>query len=243
MKIQLISFINNIPSRERLELTHKVINESEADLLLFSANTILYENEIQQLRNLIINKDVEVIFGLNNLRSEMISNSLYHIKDSNIKNLYTNLLFEEEDEISYNKELIDRLVYEYETRRRLLINSLSILIIQGGEMNILRNIQDNKLEFVLSNDIDLTNRFVNIINTTDIFLHTIDSPLSNQRRINLRGSFLSKGNKYYFSSSNTKNGSKVLNMKNLQYAVSNTKELLEIDKFIIGSSISRVYEI
>ena len=74
MKIQLISFINNIPSRERLELTHKVINESEADLLLFSANTILYENEIQQLRNLIINKDVEVIFGLNNLRSEMISN-------------------------------------------------------------------------------------------------------------------------------------------------------------------------
>lgn len=243
MKIQLISFINDIPSRERLELTHKVINESEADLLLFSANTISHEKDIQQLRNLIINKDVEVVFGLNNLRSDMISSSLYHIKDSNTKNLYTNLLFEEKDEISYNKELIDRLIYEYETRRRLVINGLSILIIQGGEMNIFRNIQDNKLEFVLSNDIDLTNRFVSIINTTDIFLHTIDSPLSNQRRINLRGGLISKNGKYYFSSSNTNKGSRNINIKNLQYAVYNGDVILEKDKFIIGNSINRVFEI
>lgn len=58
-----------------------------------------------------------------------------------------------------------------------------------------------------------------------------------------RREYLSNGKRYYFSVSNTKMDSTNLELKSIQYAFFNGKEIAEIDKQITEYSISRIYEI
>ena len=245
MKIQITSYISGLSDKDRFELTKETINNSAADLLLFSGHTIGFVNEIEKLKSSITNKKTEVIFELENINSDKIKNCLYHIRSGEIQNLYTNQIFTESVEIENNNELADRLLYEFENKRKIHINKLSVLVIQCGEMNILKNIQseENRVEFRLSEDAILNERFLKIFNETDIFLNPIHTPMGNQGKIQKRREFLSKNKKFYFSASNTKEDSRNLELKSLQYAFYNGNELIEDNKIITDNSVSRIYKI
>lgn len=245
MKIQITSYIYQHPDKVRLEITKEVINNSTADLLLFSGHTIGFVNEIEKLQSSIKNYQTEVIFELESINSKKIKNCLYHIKKGKVQSMYTNQIFTESIEIENNYELAGRLLNEFETKRKLIINGLSVLIIQCGEINILKNIQseENRVVFRLLEDKILNEKFTKIINDTDIFLNPIHTPMGNQGKIQKRREFLSKNKKYYFSTSNTKENSKNLELKSLQYAFCNENELIEVEKIITNESISRIYKI
>ena len=245
MRIQITSYISGLSDKDKFELTKEIVNNSTADLLLFSGHTIGFVNEIEKLKTSITNKETEVIFELKDINTEKIKNCLYHIKNGEIQNLYTNQLFAESVEIENNYQLADRLLYEFENKRKFNINKLSFLVIQCGEMNILKNIQseENRVEFRLAEDEILNERFLKILKETDVFLNPIHSPMGNQGKIQKRREFLSQNEKYYFSTSNTKDDSKNLDMKSLQYAFYNGNELIEESKILTEKSISRIYKI
>ena len=167
------------------------------------------------------------------------------IKNNEIRSLNTNQIISESIEIEGNYELADRLLFEFENRRKIKIKKLSVLIIQCGEINILRNIQskDNKVLFRFADNQKLNDRFDKLLSEVDIILNPIHTPMGNQGKMQKRRLFLSNGGRYYFSTSNTKSNSNNLSLKSLQYAYKNGKELIEIEKFETENSISRIYEI
>lgn len=245
MKIQLVSYVHGLSNKMRLDITSSIFNDSTADLLLFCGHTIGSVNDIDKLQSRLTNNKSEAVFELENMNSSKINNCLYQIKQGKIKNLYTNQIFTQSGEIEGNTELGDRFIYEMEKNRKLNTKGRSILIMQCGEINILRNIQNdnNRVEFRLSYDYNLTNRFNKLFSNTDIILNPIHTPMGNQGKMKKRREFLSQNNKYYFSASNTKEGCETLINKSLQYAYHNAKELKEFDRIVKENFISRIYEI
>lgn len=209
MKIQITSFKNGLSDKIRLGLTKSIINSSTADIILFSGHTIGFVNEIEKLQESLENKKTEVIFELQSINSEKINNCLYHIKKGVINNLYTNQLFVSSADIEGNYQLADRFIHELETKRILKIEGLNFMIFQCGEINILKNIQSeaNKVEFRLKTYTDLLDRFNVLLNKTNVILNPIHTPMGNQGKMQKRREFLSGNNKYYFSTSNTKENS------------------------------------
>lgn len=246
MKIQIISFKNGLSDKSRLESTNAIINNSSADILMFSGGTIGSVSDIEKLKELIENRRAEVIFELKDINSSMIDNCLYHIKKGVIKNLYTNQLFAQSPEIENNYQLADRFLHELETRRKIRVKGLSFLIIQCGEINILKNIQTkgNRVKFRLNEYPDLLDRFNAIIRETDVILNPIHTPMGNQGKMKKRREFLSNNNRYYFSASNTKKDSTDLELKSLQYAYYNGSEITESgQKVSMENYVYRVFDI
>ena len=245
MKIQLVSYVSDLPASRRVEITAEIFNSSRADLLLFSGYTIDTTNDLVILRSKLTNKKSKAVFELSVLRSEMVEKCLYMIKNGKIINLYTNQLFCYSSDIENNTELADRLLFEFETRRQLKINGYSILLFQCGEINILRNVQSdgNRVEFRLPHNIEIVNRFLEMISNTDIILNPIHTPMGNQGKMSKRREFLSGGGKSYFSACNTHENSSNLHLKSLQYAYYDGKEIQEKYLFCEKEYIYRVYEI
>jgi hypothetical protein len=243
--IEIISFKSNLTDKVRLNLTLKIINESTSDLLLFSGHTLDFVNDIESLREQIKNTKTEVILELKDINSDMLRNCLYRISKGKLFSLNTNQIFATSGQIENNYELGRRLFYEFESHRTLLINGMKILILQCGELNILKNYQNdnNRVEFRLSDDSLLNDIFENIIRTTDIFLNPIHTPMGNQGKMHKRREFLSQNEKYYFSTSNTKENSVDLSLESLQYAYHNGLPIEPIEVKQMTNSISRIFEI
>jgi len=245
MKIEIVSYRYALADKDRLNLTKDIINTSISDLLLFSGHTIGDVKDIEVLKTLIENTRIEVILELKDIKSDMIKNCLYHVTKGKLKSLNTNQIFTESSEIEGNYELAARLLHEFETNRIIKIKGISILIVQCGEINILKNIQNenNRVEFRLPDERSLNDRFTNLMKKTNIILNPIHTPMGNQGKLQKRREYFSKNKRYYFSASNTKECSNNLELKSLQYAYFNGKMLTEIDKHISDDSIRRIYEI
>jgi hypothetical protein len=243
--IEISSFVYGLSNKERLKLTEQIINESSADILLFSGHTIGFVNDIEILKNSITNKSTEVILELEDINSSKINNCLYRIEKGILTSLFTNQQFINSREIENNYQLAERFLHELETKRVLLINDLKVLIIQCGELNILRNFQteNNRVEFRLFDDKILKTRFRKIIKESNIILNPIHTPMGNQGKMNMRRIFLSKNKRYYFSASNTKENSDNLDLKSMQYAFYNGKPLTIKDVNYNKNSITRSFEI
>lgn len=243
--IELSSFISGLSSNKRLELSIKLINESCADILLFSGHTIGFVNDIETLKNSITNKTILVILELENINSSKINNCLYKIENGILTSLYTNQLFTQSSEIEDNYELADRMLNEFETKRNLNINGYKVLIIQCGELNIIKNFQsdNNNVDFRLSDNKTLKSKFLRIIKESKIILNPIHTPMGNQGKLNKRRVYLSKNKKYYFSVSNSKKQSENLRLKSIQYAFYNGRPMSCSDEKSTPNSISRVFEI
>lgn len=244
MKIQLTSYLSDISDKERLTLTADIINQSSADLILFAGHTILSAKDIDRLNSRISNKDVEAIIELQDLKSDFISNCLYHIKSGTIRNLYTNQLFSTSAHINNNNQLAERFIYELETKRMLKIRGKFCLILQCGELNILKNQQmyDNKVMFRID-DFQLLDRFNNLISKAAVILNPIHTPMGNQGKMHKRREYLSGNNRYYFSTSNTNENAKDLSLKGLQYAYNNGAKKIEAEILYYNNSVSRFYYI
>jgi hypothetical protein len=243
--IEIVSFVSGLANRVRLRLTLDIINNSTADILLFSGYTIGFVNDIKVLKESIQNKHTEVILELENINSDKIKNCLYRLTKGELKSLYTNQLFSTSGEIEGNYELGDRFLYELETKRSFKINDLKIIVFQCGELNILKNFQgrENKVEFRLSSRKDLKNRFDKLLQNTKIILNPMHTPMGNQGKMKKRREYLSKNKRYYFSTSNTKENSTNLKLSSQQYAYFNGKPLKEVNQIFVENAVSRIFEI
>jgi len=245
MIIEIVSYKHGLPDETRLQLTAEIINNSTSDLLLFSGHTIKFVNEIESLKRLINNKKSEVILELQDINSDKIGNCLYRVTRGKLISIYSNQIFTQSSEIEGNYQLADRLLHELESNRKIEINGISILIIQCGEINILKNIQseENRVEFRMSDDKSLTDRFNKILKETKIILNPIHTPMGNQGKMLKRREYFSQHKRYYFSACNTKENSDNLDLKSLQYAYYNGDLLAEIDTKKTEFSIRRIYKI
>lgn len=245
MKIEIVSFVNNLNNKERVILTSQIINNSNSDILLFSGHTIEFVKDLEELRTVVDNKRTEVIFELESINSNKINNCLYRISKGNLFSLNSNQLFSTSNEIEGNYELALRLIYELESHRKFKKNNFVFLIIQCGELNILKNIQadNNKVDFRLSEFKVLKDKFNSIIKETNVFLNPIHIPMGNQGKMKKRREYLSKNKKYYFSTSNTKENSNDLMLDSLQYGYYNGFQLKPISSKIINKAKSTLYEI
>ena len=179
----------------------------------------------------------DAVFHKENAISELnpIHNSLYLLQNGIAKDMFTHQLFKDSASISTSPELGEHLILDLETRRKFSINNRNIAVIQCGENNILRNIQseDNKTVFRLENNPKLHQRFSEFLESTNIILNPIHSPMGNQGKMRKRREYFSNNNRAYFSTANF-NDENSINNKSIQYACINGKELepsnIEIDK-------------
>lgn len=245
MIVEIVSYINGLSDNVRLKLTKNLINSSTADILLFSGHTVGFVNDIETLRLSIDNYHTEVIFELEDINSDKINNCLYRISKGILINMFTNQLFTRSIDIENNYELASRLLYELKHNRSFKVKGFKIIIIQCGEINILKNIQseDNRVEFRLVNDKKLMNQFTEILHDSKIILNPIHTPMGNQGKMNKRREYFSLDNRYYFSTSNSKENSSKLDMKSLQYAYYNGLPITENEKIIGENYIKRSFSI
>lgn len=245
MKIEVVSFTHGLPDEVRLQLTADTINGSTADVLLFSGHTVGFVNDIESLRSLIQNEHTEAFLELENINSDKIRNCLYRVTKGKLNSLYTNQLFSTSNEIEGNYELAERLLHEFETKRSFKVGGLNALIIQCGELNILKNYQSdsNRVEFRLNDDTTLNKRFAKLLKKTDLILNPMHTPMGNQGKLSKRRIYLSLEKRLYFSTSNTKPDSTNLILESLQYAYFDGKPLCEISRSLTDNSISRTFKV
>ena len=124
MKIEMISFRYNLIAKKRLDLTVSLVNQSQADLIMFCGHTINDQYNLDVLKERIENKASFVLFEVKHVyESNFLSlkNCLYTLENGVIHNLFTNQLFSSSDEIKENDALCERFINELETRRRFKI--------------------------------------------------------------------------------------------------------------------------
>ncbi len=249
MVVQLVSYKSTLRADSRLRYTVKIINSSEADLILFAGHTLAYHIDADELNTLIDNdKTTAVIEVKKNTISVLnpICNSLFLLQNGVVKDMFTHQLFTDSANITSYPKLGEYLMFELETRRKFSVNKRKISIIQCGENNILRNIQSegNRPVFRFEDDMVLNQRFENFLNNTDIILNPIHSPMGNQGKMRKRRELFSDNNRAYFSTANFDSDESIYN-KAVQYACINGIEQepvnVEVDKR--GSYIVRTFDI
>ncbi len=205
MTIEIVSYIHGLSNKIRFNLTRDLINDSKADVLLFCGHTLGFVNDIEDLKTSIENKHVEAILELEDINSDKIENCLYRISSGNLSSLNTNQIFAQSIDIEGNYELSSRLLHEFEHCRSFDLNGYRFLIIQCEELNILKNLQNdkNKVLFRLNDDKKLLKEFNQIIEDTKVILNPIHTPMGNQGKMLKRREYLSNKKRYYFSASNT----------------------------------------
>ena len=223
MRIELASFISGLSDNLKLNATVNIINDSISDLLLLPGHSIGFVNDIELLAGRITNSKTEVILELQDINSQKLNNCLYRVSNGAVKSMFTNQLFATSDEINGNYELAERLLNEFQTRRSFKIKGQTVLVLQCGELNILRNLQSqkNKVQIRIFEDKLLTKRFEDFFETIDIFLNPLHTPMGNQGKMHMRRVYLSKIKRKYFSTSNTSEYSPNLSLSGLQYAYHN----------------------
>ena len=211
MKIQLVSYKYNISGKKRIDLTASIFNDSKADVIMFSGKTIFNSNELSLLQSMINNKKTFGIFEVQKCYVSYllrINHALFIIKNGKIENLYSNQLFATSKDINNNIDLAKRLILELETRRKLVVDGIHFTILQCGENNILANktthdADRNYVYFRFKENKELDDRFTKILETTDVFLNPIHTPMGNLGKMYVRKEFFSYNSRYYFSANNS----------------------------------------
>jgi len=244
MKIDLVSYKYS-DDTHRVKITASIINKSKSDLILFPGYTLWYGKDVDKLASSINNKYVSALFEVENIGSEKVGNCLYLVQNGTVQSLFTNQLFATSSEINNNAELGSRLIHEMETRRAFRIGNKRCLVIQCGELNILKNLQSqgNKVVFRLSDDEQLQAKWDELVVASDIILNPMHSPMGNQGKMKKRREYLSSDGRAYFSVSNTRPESDKLSLKGLQYAVQNQMPLEPIAVLEEELYIVRTFEI
>ena len=232
-----------------------IVNLSQADLIIFCGHTLKDKQDLEELKNFIENKSVFVLFEVKQIEESgflNLKNCLYYIKEGIVHNLFTNQFFSTKDEIEGNESLCERFVNELETRRRFVVKGMNCLVLQCGEINIVKNIQkeDNKPVFRHGQRKDLEERFNNLLNNTQIIINPIHTPMGNQGKMEKRREFLSANNRYYFSVS--QNGTRLkkddkyvisMDSRSLQYSFYNGFALMGIDYEYTKDYQKRLFEL
>lgn len=247
MKFETVSLRNNLNRKKRLEVASNIINRSASDIILFSGHTVLDMIDCNELIYRIKNRTVSVVFEVKMVEESSfikLKNCLYRIENGQWENLFTNQFFSTSYELEDNVPLCERFINELETRRTLDIKGKKCLIIQCGEINIIKNLQKerNLPVFRLHNNKDLEERFYKLLDSIDIVMNPIHTPMGNQGKIERRRELLSSNGRYYFSTSNSDEMHSV-ELSSLQYSFYNGNRLKETLRLANRDTQIRVYDI
>ena len=247
MLITLVSFKDKLNGRKRYDSFVKIENDTKADFVLFCGNTLYNESYLKDLQGSIENSNTTVLFEVGKVKESSLINlkyCLYTIQKGQIVNLYTNQLFTQSADINNNESLCERFINELETRRRLTVNGKKCLILQCGENNIIRNIQSehNRAVFRLEQRKDLEERFMKLLQSVDIILNPIHSPMSNYDKIEKRRIFLSDSKRYYFSVCNAV-GKVGFDSSRIYYGYYNGKLIDKAEEYCSRDYILLTYQI
>lgn len=212
MKIELVSLRYNISNHLRIKVISDIINKSDSSFILFSGHSLNEERDVYDLNERITNrkpttlleiKSYEVLKTVNSHKQvfQKLNNCLYSINDGIVSCLNTFQLFSESKHIENNEPLCEHFINELETRRIFTIQNKKCLVLQCGEINIIKNLQTekNKPVFRHLQRSDLQYRFENLLNNTDIIFNPIHSPMGNQGKMKKRREYFSSNKRYYFS--------------------------------------------
>ena len=249
MTIQLVSLHKLLTADARLKLVSEIINESSADLIMFAGHTLLYKEDISRLRKFLNNKVSVVLFETKDGGFDNGGNHLYRLEGGKIVDMKSRQIFKDSDQIDTDKgkalKLLDEL--EQDTKRHFNVKDKRCIVLQCGELNILKNYQKegNRVAFRYDNDPDLEKRFFDIIEHVDIILNPMHTPMGNQPKMGPRRILLSSNGRAYFSTSNALNAKTLtLKHKSLQYALKDGLDLREAEDAICENSyIIRSYEL
>lgn len=243
MEIELVSLRESLKGRHRLEIVAEIINHSCSDLVAFCGRTLINEHDVFELERIIKNNHSTVIFEVSHIKESSfvrLDNGLFVIENGQIRNMFSSQLFSTSKEIDGSEILCERFIHELETRRFLKVKNKTILIIQCGELNVIRSnqLKDNQAVFRHYQRVDLQERFDKILRSTDIVLNPIHTPFS--RPMLNKKEHLSTDNRYYFSVS--QNGERKMDAYGLQYAYHNKVKLKENSIAITDDYQIRIFE-
>ena len=247
MRFETISLRNNLSKKKRLEVVANIINRSSSDIILFGGHTVLDMADCNELVDRIENKETSVVFEVKRVEESSfikLKNCLYRIENSCLENMFTNQMFSTSKEIDDNIPLCERFINELETKRIVEIKKKRCLLVQCGEINIVKNIQKegNRPVFRLSNNRDLEERFFNLLDSVDIVMNPIHTPMGNQGKMERRRELLSSNCRYYFSTSNTDEKHSI-DSSSLQYSFYNGKRFIETIREVNNDVQIRMFDI
>jgi hypothetical protein len=208
MKVELVSLRQGITRKKHFDVVSDIINLTRSDIVLFCGHTILEENDCLELANMVINKNSLILFEVKQVEESSfirLKNCLYRIEHGQLVNMFTNQFFASSQEIEGNEPLCERYINELETKRNFNIKGKKCMVMQCGEINIIKNIQKegNCPVFRLQNRKDLEKRFFDLLDNCDIIFNPIHTPMGNQGKMEKRRELLSSDKRYYFSTSNS----------------------------------------
>lgn len=201
--------------------TAEIINGSSADIILFSGHTMLYTRSLADLSKQLRNKHSYAF--IETRESDKGYNHPYLVEKGKIVDLKTHQCFVDSDEIKNNNEMGIAFLDELETKRIVKIGPKRILLLQCGEINILKNYQKqgNRASFRFDDNPEMRIRFEKILSSVDVVLNPMHSPMGNQGKLARRRELLSQDGRAYFSTCNADAKHKNLEAKSMQYAYQN----------------------
>jgi len=230
MKIELIGFDFAVNSNHKLDIFKEVVNNSDSDLILFPGHTLRDEEDIHYLYMHIENTKPTIVFELEEADPTSCMhtrNELYIFRNGDFEDLYTSQIFATADDINGNESLI-RKFFDELPRRSFTCCGKRITVLQCGETALLSSQKkDNyKSGFRFAYNEELNQRYLDMLNSTDIFLNPIHDLQGEQGIMNQRRIALSGDNRYYMSTAalNREMCGK-FESKRLQYVLHNGREL------------------
>ncbi len=156
--------------------------------------------------------------------------------------MFTNQFFATSQEMEGNELLCEHYIDELETKRCFSVKGKKCMVLQCGEVNIIKNIQkeNNRPVFRLQNRVDLEKRFFNLLNSVDLVLNPVHTPMGNQGKMEKRREMLSANKRYYFSTSNS-DEKHLIDSAGLQYSFYDGHRLNETTREINNYAQIRVF--
>ena len=248
MKIELIGFDFAINCNHKLDIFKEVVNNSNADLILFPGHTLRDEEDLNYLSMHLENGKPIVIFELEEADPTgcmHTNNELYIYKNGVFEDMYTSQIFATADDINGNDVLMGKFFDEL-PRRTITCCGKRITILQCGETALLASHKkDNyKSRFRFRDNETLHQRYLDMLASTDIFLNPIHDLQGEQGIMKQRRIALSGDNRYYMSTS-ALNREMLGNFKSkrLQYILHNEEDI-DIKPYInedMGYVIRTIY--
>jgi len=208
MRISLISFYTKLNWDKRLEKVAEILNETKSDIVVFAGHALKDHVSLERLRLMVNNENVKALIEIkHDVLGEMImaKNSLYWLERGEVMSMHTHQVFSTSGDIEKNTSLCEYFIQELQEHRTIKIDDkLCALVLQCGELNIIKNLQSegNRPVFRIEN-LNFERRFNDMLSKVQFIFNPIHTPMGNQGKMEKRRELLSQGGRYYFSVSNS----------------------------------------
>jgi len=202
MKIQLVSFAADLDYLKRRNAVRKILNETDADVVLFPGATLQSPHDWQIIKKGVDSKAIAVLELDEMTRhfDDAVRYSLFLYQSGRLMDLYSDQMFSRSSHLS---ERVMDIYLNYELpRKRFSVGNKHALVLQCGENNIIRTPRSAgyRAQFRYQESEGLAAAYRKLMRKTDIIfnpMHTMQ-----HRHFHERCRFLSEEAGYYFGTAN-----------------------------------------